>query len=235
MIKQFIIIFDFFRNSIRSLKSTKANFRRSLLWVLAVSSTLSAAQGSFEEEFDVCSSRPLIEIKAGYFNFTNSTLRKVYNRGGLDVQLCASYPFWNLNNSRWSLHAYAAMEYFQRSGKSLNTHQHTSLWALPINIGLKPVYTINDCLSYYFGIGPRYFYLHQHNRSSYIYKNRSRNGTGFFINTGIYYKLCNQFILDVFGEYSYGKIRFRGGNSRVYTKRIQFGGFTFGGGLGYEF
>lgn len=206
-----------------------------ILWVLALSSTLSAAYGTFVEELNVCSYRPLIEIKAGYFNFSNSTLRKIYTRGGFDVQLCASYPFWNLNNSRWSFNAYAAIEYFRKSGKSLDAHQHTSVWALPINLGLKPVYTINDCLSYYFGIGPRYFYIHQNNRSSYVNKNRSRNGIGFFINTGMYYKFCNQFIIDVFGEYTYGKTRFKGGNSGVYTKRIQIGGFTFGGGIGYAF
>ena len=90
-----------------------------------------------------CYSQPLVEVKTGYFFFTNSKMRKVYDRGGLDVQLCASYPLWNLN-CRWTLNAYGAVEYFHRSGKSINEHQKTSLWSVPVNIGFKPVYAIND-------------------------------------------------------------------------------------------
>jgi outer membrane protein W len=161
-------------------------------------------------------------------------MRKVYDRGGFDIQLCASYPLWNLT-SRWTLNAYGAVEYFHRSGQSINGYQKTSLWSVPINIGLKPVYAMNGNMQYYFAIGPRYFYIHQRNHSPYVYKNKSRNGLGFFVNTGFNYVLCNHFVIDIFGEYSYGKMHFHSGKSRVYTRNIQIGGFAFGGGIGYSF
>jgi len=179
------------------------------------------------------SAQPIVEAKAGYFFFSDSKLLKIYDKGGLDVQLSATYPLWNLC-SNWTLNAYGSLEYFQRSGKSLHDHQKTSLWSIPVNAGIKPVYTFNNCLQYYFAIGPRYFYIHQHNNSSYVFKNRSRNGLGIFINTGLNYFLCDNLLLDIFGEYSYGKVHFHGG-SRVYTRRTQIGGYTFGGGIGYEF
>lgn len=181
-----------------------------------------------------CISRPLFEVKTGYFFFSNSQLRKIYDKGGFDIQLCASYPLWNLTNG-WTLNGYGAIEYFHRSGKSINAHQRTSIWSVPINLGLKPVYTISAHTQYYFAIGPRYFYVHQHNHSTYVYKSKSKNGLGFFVNTGFNYLLCNHFVIDIFGEYSYGKTHFHTGNSRIYTKAVQIGGFTFGGGLGYEF
>lgn len=194
-----------------------------LLLLLAISPTLSCRE---------CA--PYFEFKTGYFFFSDSKMEKVYDRGGLDLQLCISYPLWDMNCG-WTLNAYGAIEYFHRSGRSLNGHQNTSLWSVPINIGLKPTFAITPDMHYYFAFGPRYFYIHQHNHSSYVYKNQSRNGLGLFVNTGFNYLLCNQFTIGIFGEYSYAKTHFHSGNSNVYTRNIQVGGFTFGGGLGYEF
>lgn len=161
-------------------------------------------------------------------------MRKVYDKGGFDIQLCSSYLLKRLND-KWTLHAYGAVEYFDRSGKSLHGHQRTSLWSLPVNLGLKPSYKINANMQYYFAAGPRYFYLHQHNKSQYVSKNRSRNGLGFFINTGLNYALNDHLTLDIFGGYSHAKTHFHSGKAKVYTRNIQVGGFTFGGGLGYKF
>jgi hypothetical protein len=206
--------------------------------LLAIPFILSATQECdselTQEMMPCCFSQPLFEVKTGYFSFSDSKMRKIYNKGGLDIQLCTSYPLWSLT-SRWTINAYGAVEYFYRSGKSINGNQKTSLWSVPINIGLKPVYEIKANTHYYFAIGPHYFYIHQHNRSSYVYKNKSRNGLGFFVNTGFNYILCNHVAIDIFGEYSYAKTHFHGGKSRIYTRNIQIGGFTFGGGFGYEF
>lgn len=210
---------------------------KTVLILLAISSALSANQepcSALAPAMACCFSQPTVEIKAGYFFFSDSKMRQVYRNGGLDVQACGSYPFWSLTN-RWTLNAYGAVEYFYLTGKSLNGEQKTSIWSVPVNIGLKPVYAINTNLQYYFAIGPRYFYINQHNDSSFVYKNNSKNGLGFFVNTGFQYLLCNRFVIDVFGEYSDAKIRFPGGESGIYTTNAQVGGFTFGGGLGYKF
>lgn len=206
--------------------------------LLAITSTLSAAQGSYGNLSDATphcrASQPLLEFKTGYFMFSNSKMRKIYDRGGLDIQLCASYPLWNLTD-RWTLNAYGALEYFHRTGTSMNGHQKTSLWSVPVNIGLKQVFAMNANTQYYFTIGPREIYIHQHNHSPYVPKHQSRNGLGFFANTGLHYDLCNRLILDIFGEYSYAKLQFHGRKSNAYTRKMQIGGFTFGGGLGREF
>lgn len=212
-------------------------FRIFFCFLLTISSAISAAQVSCPENMQKTIpcyfSQPSFEVKTGYFFFSDSKMRKVYDGGGLDIQLCATYPLWNITN-RWTLNGYAAVEYFHRSGKSINEHQKTSVWSVPINIGLKPVYTIN-ATQYYFAIGPRYFYVHQHNDSSYVDKNNSENTLGFFVNTGFNYILCHNFVIDIFGEYSYAEMHFRSKKSHVYTRNIQIGGLTFGGGLGYKF
>jgi outer membrane protein W len=212
---------------------------KTFFWsVVATSSAITATQGSCDELTQetklCCTFRPSVEFKTGYFFFSNSKMRKTYDKGGLDIQLCASYPFWSMTR-RWSLSAYGAVEYFQRSGKSISGHEKTSIWSVPVNIGLKPVYAIQANLQYYFAIGPRYFYIHQHNHSPYVSKNASRNGIGFFVNTGFNYFLAEHLVIDVFGEYSYAQVHFHSRKSGVYTKNMQVGGFTFGGGIGYKF
>lgn len=211
------------------------NLRIIFLSLLVVLSTLSTSQGSCSEfnQKTIPNFNPLLEVKTGYFFFSSSKLRKIYNNGGWDVQLCTAYPLWHLN-CRWAIEAYGAVEYFQRSGKSINGDQKTSLWSVPVNIGLKTLYAINSNMQYYFTFGPRYSYIHQHNHSSYVYKNQSRNGFGFFVNIGFHYILCDHFVIDIFEEYSYTNIHFNE-RFRVYTRNIQSGGFTCGGGLGYQF
>lgn len=215
------------------------NYKTFLGSLFALSSMLAADQGPgcalIQEEIPCCNpSQLLVEFKAGYFNFTDSRLRKIYDKGGLDLQLATSYPLCNLACG-WTLHAYGALEYFRRSGKSIHGHQHSVLWSVPVNIGLKPVYTISDSLEYYFAIGPRFFYLNQHNHSSYVPSSRSRNGCGLFVNTGFNYNLSECSLINLFGEYSYGKVRFHSGRHHVYSRSTHIGGYTFGGGLGYKF
>lgn len=178
--------------------------------------------------------RPLIEVKTGYFFFTHSKMRKVYDKGGWDIQLASSYPLWNPTD-RFSLNAYAAVEYFHCEGQSLQGDQKTSLWAVPINIGFKPVFVICPEAQYYFTLGPRYFYIHQHNNSCDVDKNKSRNGVGFFMNTGFDFLLKSCFAFTIFGEYAYAKTHFHSEKTGVYTRNIQVSGFTLGGGLGYAF
>lgn len=206
----------------------------SLLALLSIGSTSKGFCNDLICEPKQCFFSPLVEVKAGYFFFSDSKMRKIYKNGGLDLQLCASYPLFNMTN-RWTINAYGAIEYFRRSGKSINGHQKTSLWSIPVNVGLKSIYTINSNIQYYFGIGPRYFYVNQHNHSSHVYKNKSKNGVGFFVNSGFNWFLCKNFVADIFGEYSYAKAHFHSRKARVYTRNIQIGGFSFGGGLGYLF
>lgn len=176
-----------------------------------------------------CSPPPTIEVKCGYFFFSDSKMRKIYDRGGWDVQISGSYPIW-----KW-LQVYGSAEYLEKYGKSLHDHQNTTIQEYPLSIGLKPVITICPGIQYYFTLGPRVFILHQHNSSSYVNKNISRCGLGGFVNTGFNFIFCDEFFLDIFGEYSYKKIHFHSSRENVETRNIQVGGYTFGLGLGYSF
>lgn len=178
-------------------------------------------------------SKPTLEVKGGYFFFASSKMRQVYD-GGWDLQLSSSIPFWK-PLTRFNLNAYGSIEFLRCSGISTVEHYKTYVWELPINIGLKPVFLLCQQIQYYFALGPRYFFIHQHNSSPYVDKNKSRNGVGLFVNTGFNIIPYKHLLIDVFGEYSYAKTHFHSSASNVYTRDIQVGGFTFGGGIGYFF
>ncbi len=173
--------------------------------------------------------RPLIETKLGYFFFGSSKMRDIFKSGGFDVQLSGSYPIW-----KW-LQIYGSVEYLTRHGRSLVSHERTSIWEVPLSLGLQPVVVICPQIHYYFTLGPRYFFVHTHASSPYVDKTLNENGCGLFINTGFHFFPVAHFVVDVFGEYSYKQMHFHPHKSNVYGQTTQVGGFTFGGGLGYAF
>ena len=173
--------------------------------------------------------QPILEAKVGYFFFSDDKMSDVYNQGGIDVQLSASYPIW-----QW-LQVYASVEYLERHGKTLHAHQKTSIWEVPLSLGLKPVIKISSKARYYFTVGPRYFFVKAHNDSSYLPMNLSKSGLGGFVNTGFLFFPTTHLVLDIFGEYSYKKMHFHSSKKNVYGENTQVGGYTFGAGIGYAF
>jgi hypothetical protein len=178
--------------------------------------------------------QPIVEAKVGYFFFADSVLRKIYDKGGLDLQLSASIPVCTWQN-RYSLEIYGSVEYLKRHGKLPTNGQKTSIWEVPVSLGLKPVFAICPEVHYYFTFGPRYFHVHQHNKDPYLQKNLNGNGIGLFVNTGFNFFPWRHLVIDVFGEYSYERTHFHTSKRHVYGTTVQVGGYAFGAGLGYAF
>lgn len=170
----------------------------------------------------------MIEVKGGYFFFSSRTMRKIYDEGGADVQISGSYPLW-----KW-LQIYGSVEWLERHGRTLGAHEKVSIWEIPLSLGLKPVIVITPKMHYYFTLGPRYFFVHVH-ASSHLGNNTNQNGLGGFVNTGLNFFPIPHFVVDVFGEFSYKRMRFPSAKHRVHGQKAQVGGFLLGVGLGYAF
>lgn len=174
-------------------------------------------------------SRPMLEIKPGYFFFSNHTLRKIYH-GGFEIQASGLYPLQN-----W-IGLYASLGYVHAKGTSLQGNQKTSIWQIPIDLGLRTTAHFNKYIKGYFSIGPRYFHFHQNNDSPYVSPKISKNGAGFFINSGLQIIAHECFILGIFGEYGYEHKSFTSTTPNVYGKPdVPIGGCTFGASVGVAF
>lgn len=171
-----------------------------------------------------------IELKPSYFFFTQSPMKDVYDKGGFQIQACASSPIC------YSLDLYGSIGFRKAWGHALNSCEETSLTVIPVDIGLKPVFSFCECYNYYFAFGPRYFYVHQHNCSPYVDSIINKSGIGFFVNTGfnVLYRDC--FLIGLFAEYSYEKKKVCPQRPRVYSNgSVQIGGVAVGISVGYEY
>lgn len=185
-----------------------------------------------ESDLNCSASTPMqltLDAKVGYFSFSDGKMSKIFDRGGLDVQLSGALPVW-----RW-LQVYGSVEYWERSGKSLNGNQSTNIWSLPLSLGLKPVIPINRNLQYFFSVGPRFFFVNVHNKTSYFDRKMNENGLGGFVNMGLNFISHSHLLASVFGEYSYGQIQFHPRTTNSHGASVQVGGYTFGVSLGYAF
>ncbi len=174
-------------------------------------------------------SYPWLEIKPGYFFFSNHTLREIYH-GGFEIQGSVSYPLCGM------IALYGSLGYLRVRGKSLGGNQKTSISQVPLDVGARAIADLGECVKGYLSIGPRYFYFHQHNDSTYVNRNIRRNGLGFFINGGCNFIKNDCFLLGFFGEYAFEQKSFTSMIPNVYGRQdVQIGGFTFGASVGFVF
>lgn len=179
---------------------------------------------------DVESPRAWLEIKPGYFFFSNHMLRKIYHHGGFEIQGSATYLLCEM------IALYGSLGFLHAKGKSLQANQETSISQIPLDVGLRAIADFNERAKGYLSIGPRYFYFHQHNDSNYVSKNVRRNGIGFFLNGGCNFIKNDRFLLGVFGEYAFEQKSFKSTMLNVYGRpHVQVGGFTFGASIGFVF
>lgn len=171
-----------------------------------------------------------LEVKPGYFFFSSSPLKNIYKKGGFSLQASASIPMCHY------LDLYTSVGYRRTTGKSLGAGEKTQLSVVPIDIGLKPIVNVYKYLYYFFACGPRYFYINQHNKSSYVDCRVHGSGLGLFVNTGFTVLLVDHLLLGLFGEYAYEKKKNCPKAFRTYSNgRIQTSGAVFGISLGYAF
>ena len=174
-------------------------------------------------------SYPLLEGKVGYFFFASEKMRDVYSNGGFELQWSGSYPVYEC------LQIYASLGYLQAWGTSESGGQSTTLWQIPVDLGLKSIFNIASFAQYYIGLGPRYFHIHQHNDSAYVDRNVSDNGIGLFSNMGFNFFPIRHCFVDLFGEYAYEPAHFSSSKPNVFGGDAQMSVFTFGIGVGYAF
>jgi hypothetical protein len=178
---------------------------------------------------NACEISPLLELKPGYFFFADSLMRKIYHKGGFEIQGSGSYPLW-----KW-LNLYASVGYLRTQGRSINGDEKTVLWQVPVDIGLKAILEVVNKVSCYVGFGPRYFYVHQHNDSQYVDNNLHRYGIGLFSNIGFNFYPVQHGIVGLFSEYGYEKASFCPHTLNVHSSKGHISGVTFGVTLGYAF
>lgn len=182
---------------------------------------------SIQYGFDV---RPWLEIKPSYFLFPASLMNSVYDNGGFEIQSSVSVPVHHY------LDLYGSVGYRKARGHALNTGEKTRLIVIPVDLGLKPIFSFGERFSYFCAIGPRYFYVHQRNYSPYVDCRVNGSGIGLFLNAGFNVQIVDHLLLGIFSEYSYEKKKICPKKPHVLSNgAVQIGGFAFGVSVGCAF
>jgi len=204
----FLIIFTFFKpNCIFSEEISETN-----------------VESSVEQ-----STPPSIDVKVGYFFFTDSTMNDVYSNAGIDVQLAGSYPIWRY------VSIYGAVEFFEKNGYSTTFNDKAWVYGIPLSLGIKVDFNLKEKPTVYAAFGPRYSFIQSRANSSFVPYEANSGGIGLFALAGLYFRIQPHYFLNLFGEYSYIPVHFKTVPTNVYGSDVDAGGFTFGGGLTYKF
>lgn len=203
-------------------------FKKYFFAILTIFSSFLSANEEKKERFEKLT-HPYFECKLGYFAFSGRTMREIYDQGGIDVQMSTTFPFGK------KVHLYTSLEYLEKQGSSLFTHEPTKVFMLPFSFGIKAIYELPHRIQCYYSLGPKVFLIHQHNFTQHVNKKITDGGGGGFVNVGLNFFIYKNSFFDFFAEYSILWTKHQTNRPLVYERSIQVGGYTFGGSVGVKF
>lgn len=178
---------------------------------------------------------PLLELKAGYYGFSDTHLREIYGKGALDIGGSFAFPIWGPFN------CYGSAEWIYKKSKIRTRPERIEISIVPICLGIQYEYRISSSIDWYLSLGPTFFFYHQRHHRPTIANRLDKNGFGGFANTGLLFYFTPHFALDFFAEYFYRKVRYQKLEiDAIFLRQfpgleIEIGGLAVGAGLGYDF
>ena len=157
-----------------------------------------------------------VEVKAHYLQPSEEAFREIYGEGmmyGGEV----SVGIWK------SLEVWFGGSYFSKTGELTFTKEETKVEIYPLGGGIK--YRLSKgVLSFYVGAGLNYYQYKESNPLGDV----SKGGLGYIGKIGSYVNITGGFLIDLYVNYSYCKIK-------PADFEINIGGIEAGVGMGYRF
>lgn len=166
----------------------------------------------------------LVELRAAAFYHVDERFRRIYGRVSPNVQLEAS------TKTGYCIDLWFNMDYFSEFDKPRNHCGRTTIDLLTVSFGPKWVYPLDNCVDFYFGIGPSFAKAWLENRFSCrgVKEQYKKFGYGGVAKSGLYIYICPGIVMDIFADYFYQPFHFNG-------NLVKLGGFKTGVGLGKQF
>lgn len=158
----------------------------------------------------------LVELKAHYLNPSEQAFKDIYG-GGMMYGGEVSIGVWK------GLEVWFGGSYFSKEGELTFTKEKTTLEIYPLGGGLKCRLS-EGVFSFYLGAGLNYYQCKESNPLGDI----SKGGLGYIGKTGSYVKITEGFLIDLYMNYTYCKIK-------PADFEINIGGLEAGVGIGYRF
>ncbi len=172
----------------------------------------------------------MIEAKTAYFYPTSSRFRDIYGPAGI-YGLEASFQASN------NLYAWLNGNYFYKKGHSLGSHNSTSLFFVPIGLGLKFLLNHKYC-DFYLSAGMVTTYIHIRNNSPFVVSENNKWTVGANAGLGLIINFGKSIFLDLFANYLFLKTHFshsEDNDENLIFHKADLSGTSVGAGLGYRF
>lgn len=173
-----------------------------------------------------------IEVKPGYYYFTDKTMRQFFDNGGWTARAEMGYRFWK------PLAVWLDAGYFQKKGHALGGSQDLRLKLATITLGLKGIFYWGNSFAFYGSAGPRLFMMLLHNDSTFVRSEDNQVAIGGGFSAGLWIfpvPWVRDLFLDLFADYSWKNMGIDKDENSSFNFDVNVSGITGGLGLGYRF
>lgn len=183
-----------------------------------------------------------VEARVAYYSPSSKKVRKIYGNGWADYQIEISKGI----GCGWRV--WTGVSGFSRTGYSLDFGNKTNLQLVPVNLGLKYNYNLNQDLSVFVGGAGCYSFLNIHDHSDYVKQHTHKGAWGGLVQSGLKYNFSNCGYVSVFADYFFQEFKFHDthdsafqGSTYYYPSRyvnretVDFNGYKVGVGIGFAF
>ena len=157
-----------------------------------------------------------LKVSGSYFYPSDSSFQDIYG-GGMQFGGELGFKVWD------RLDLWVDAGFFSKKGELTFTREETKLRIIPVASGLRYRLT-SGTLNAYLGAGVAYFVFHEENVIGTV----NSGGFGFKGKVGAFIVVTKGLLLDVFVNYTYGKMT-------PADFSINVGGIEAGLGIGFEF
>lgn len=174
----------------------------------------------------------VLEFKAAAFVSTSETFRDIY--GTAAAIYGPEFSVQLKEESAW--YFFASIDYLSKKGHSIGLCEPTKVRFVPLGVGIKYVAHAFNCLDLYAGLGFQPINVRTTNCIDSIQQVDSTWAFGGIAKFGAWYHLPHHFLIDLFIDYSFAKVK---NNTLCATSsdcsKTNIGGAIIGAGLGYRF
>gem|GEM_PF-1457074 len=195
-----------------------------------------------------CETDWTLEVRGAYYYLPDRALKKVYTPHWMDYEVETAKRVHDF------IEVWGGVSWASRKGHGHRIYRHedlrerTTLFLLPISLGLKVIYPILPCLDVYLGAGISYsflkikyfcrehFFQEELSRSS-LKKAIYKNEFGGLFKVGCQWAMSDSTFLDFFVDYQGQRFRLSHKDHRrnLFSHPLDCSGFKFGAGCGVYF
>ena len=167
------------------------------------------------------------EVRTAAFRPSSKLFRRIYGNWEMEYQLEVAKQF----NDCSDFYGWSSVGFLDKKGHSIPLRDSTRIMMVPLNLGIKYVYSLWSCIDVSLGIGGSCNFVNIKNHTHFLRKRTQKTAWGGIVKSGIRYNFWRSAYLDLFADYTYQHLNFHSSH----RKNVDVGGLLLGAGIGLYF